>query len=110
MEKEMVAQNKPNQTEDDLQNLRKGLSTLNITSPAPAQLTIFYAGSVSVFDAITAEKVRELMLIAAAAAAAEGGTAAAAAGATAAAAAGVTAAAVAAVAAGETPAASKPAA
>ncbi|XP_009359668.2 protein TIFY 3B [Pyrus x bretschneideri] len=70
MEKEMVAQNKPNQTEDDLQNLRKGLSTLNITSPAPAQLTIFYAGSVSVFDAITAEKVRELMLIAAAAAAA----------------------------------------
>lgn len=34
---------------------------LNIPSRAPAQLTIFYAGSVSVFDAVTAEKVGSLL-------------------------------------------------
>lgn len=37
------------------------LRARNIPSRAPAQLTIFYAGSVSVFDAVTAEKVGSLL-------------------------------------------------
>ncbi|KAE8700365.1 hepatocyte growth factor-regulated tyrosine kinase substrate-like [Hibiscus syriacus] len=44
-------------------------SGLNTASPATSQLTIFYDGIICVFDAIPSEKVREIMLIAATAAA-----------------------------------------
>ncbi|GLT74192.1 hypothetical protein SLA2020_460040 [Shorea laevis] len=57
---------------------RMAASGLNAASLAPSQLTIFYGGSVCVFDGIPMEKVHEILLVASTAAAATAAAAAAA--------------------------------
>ncbi|KAL5572266.1 hypothetical protein UlMin_021863 [Ulmus minor] len=49
---------------------KKPSSEQNPTVPAPAQLTIFYGGSIKVFDGLSEDKVNEIIRIATAAAAA----------------------------------------